>query len=438
MLISDIVIQNRIRVDFGEIKELAESIKDRGLFYPIIIERGSNILLDGERRLRACRDILKWKDIPVLFLDSLSPLEQRLVEIESNLKRKAFTWQEEAKATLELHNLLQQKEGIATVGRGQEGWGVRQTAELLKISPATVTINCQLAEALDNLRYKTSLDRETKKINAYKKLKLMQESDTLTQLKGKISVKESKSIQIDNVDCLVGMRQLPDAYIDLIITDPPYGINLDKGALTTNFDLYKDNKEDIINLLKNASKEFHRILKPQGIGLMFFHIAHYSEIMNLLVDAGLAVWKIPFIWIKNTSMSTACMMHFYESAFVFSSGDKFVVPNTLKDFGIFKAVPFTEKKHPVQKPLSLALHLVEALSLPGNIILDPFCGVGTFVLAGALLGRKSIGFEIDSQYYTNAKIYCNKILNQKQKQLDLKVKPKAKKGDIKNGKDCQS
>jgi len=62
---SIIVGDDRVRTDFGNLEELAESIKSEGLLQPPVVNQDYK-LIAGERRLRAMRDILKWTEIPVI------------------------------------------------------------------------------------------------------------------------------------------------------------------------------------------------------------------------------------------------------------------------------------------------------------------------------------------------------------------------------------
>ena len=56
------------------------------------------------------------------------------------------------------------------------------------------------------------------------------------------------------------------------------------------------------------------------------------------------------------------------------------------------------KVHPTQKPITLFSPLVADFSNPGDLILDPFCGSGTTLVAAAMLGRRYIGIEIEEKY----------------------------------------
>lgn len=70
------------------------------------------------------------------------------------------------------------------------------------------------------------------------------------------------------------------------------------------------------------------------------------------------------------------------------------IPSECSDIGL----------HPTQKPLKLMQAMIELTTRKGHVIVDPFCGSGTTLVAAALLGRKYIGIDID-------RTYCNTAIN---------------------------
>src|SRR5690606_21164224 len=58
--------------------------------------------------------------------------------------------------------------------------------------------------------------------------------------------------------------------------------------------------------------------------------------------------------------------------------------------------------HPTQKPVSILKPLIEAFSKPGEIILDPFCGSGSTLVAASELDRRFIGIELDATHHATA------------------------------------
>jgi ParB-like chromosome segregation protein Spo0J len=90
VFIADIKVSNRRREDFGDLQGLAESIGRFGLLHPVTLD-GDNNLVAGERRLRACRDILGWKEIDAQLFSRLSEEGKREIELDENVKRKDLT-----------------------------------------------------------------------------------------------------------------------------------------------------------------------------------------------------------------------------------------------------------------------------------------------------------------------------------------------------------
>ena len=72
----------------------------------------------------------------------------------------------------------------------------------------------------------------------------------------------------------------------------------------------------------------------------------------------------------------------------------------------FYANPANRKEtlHPTGKPLALCMAIVEAFTLPGELIADPFCGTGTYGLACYLLGRRYVGGDTDPAHIASAKL----------------------------------
>ena len=87
--IESIVVNDRIRKDFGDIEQLAEDIKTNGLIQPIVVSKDL-VLLCGERRLRACQ-ALGLTEVDVVVKDAADAHEALVMEISENENRKPFT-----------------------------------------------------------------------------------------------------------------------------------------------------------------------------------------------------------------------------------------------------------------------------------------------------------------------------------------------------------
>ena len=67
-------------------------------------------------------------------------------------------------------------------------------------------------------------------------------------------------------------------------------------------------------------------------------------------------------------------------------------------------------KHPTQKPLSILNELINVLTNPDDVVLDPFMGSGSTCVAAAMNGRRYIGIELSEEYYSIAKQRLSEIL----------------------------
>lgn len=108
--VSDIKVENRIRKDFGNLQELADSIAAIGLLQPIGITEDS-VLIFGERRLRAVRDILGWPEIEAREVNVEAII---LGEFHENVMRKDFTISERVAIGEALESYLGNRQGQRT------------------------------------------------------------------------------------------------------------------------------------------------------------------------------------------------------------------------------------------------------------------------------------------------------------------------------------
>lgn len=70
-----------------------------------------------------------------------------------------------------------------------------------------------------------------------------------------------------------------------------------------------------------------------------------------------------------------------------------------------------DKIHPTQKPIPLLKHLISLFTDPDDVVIDPFAGSGSTLIAAANLGRKAYGFEISKRFYSDACDALQKNIN---------------------------
>lgn len=193
--INEIIVENRRREDFGDVEELAESIRRLGLFHPIVVAEidGKYYLVAGERRKRAC-ELLEWSRIPVRLYKDLSDEERNEIELEENAKRKDLTPYEQSKNIVKLvevatkiiqsanTNLVESEtdlglqaevlshDGTKANGRPREIGNLREVAEKIGIPKSTIGRAKQHVEAVEKYPEIVSVPTQKDAINIAKAL----------------------------------------------------------------------------------------------------------------------------------------------------------------------------------------------------------------------------------------------------------------------------
>lgn len=171
ILVDDILVDNRMRKDLGDIDQLSSSIKDNGLIQPIILTsiQENDLthvkLVAGHRRFEALKKLGITElehGVHFLWRYDLADDEYRrtAVELEENIRRKAMTWSEEVLGKQKLLEVYQRMYGAPipgqpsrTVQQGLKpaGFGVRKLAELLNENVSTTSQDLEMAALVDKI-----------------------------------------------------------------------------------------------------------------------------------------------------------------------------------------------------------------------------------------------------------------------------------------------
>lgn len=219
------------------------------------------------------------------------------------------------------------------------------------------------------------------------------------------------------------IMRIPDGAIDLILTDPPYGVT--------------DCEWDVRPDLDFMWKEFNRVLKPNGAAV----VTATQPFATDLINANRKWFRYDLVWVKSNPVgflnSHKMPMRQHELVLVFYRRLPTYNPQMSKSAprvakalkresrgsGVYRKtlnisyeheghyptsiLPFNKEgggkdRHPTQKPVALFEYLIRTYSNPGEIILDPFMGSGTTAVAALNTMRKYIGFEKYDNYYKSA------------------------------------
>lgn len=221
------------------------------------------------------------------------------------------------------------------------------------------------------------------------------------------------------MDCLEGMKQIPDASVDCIITDPPYEFKDTTGGGTFGTHRGKSTSKKgrtyhaeltpISEGIKNdILEEMLRVCKKPNIYL-FCNKDQVPQYLNFAISHGcnfdILTWHKPDCtpMCGNKYLSdTEYIIFIRKGATVYGTYD------TKHKYFLQKAN--TEEKdiwhHPTIKPLNIIKTLVINSSQEGEVVLDPFMGSGTTAVACQQLGRHFIGYELNEKYH---KIACQRV-----------------------------
>jgi len=194
-------------------------------------------------------------------------------------------------------------------------------------------------------------------------------------------------------DCLDIMREMPDKCVDLVLTDPPYGI--DAGSGTAVYIVNKkwgQDHEKRRNITtgdwdkKRPDKAYFDEIKRVAKNYIIWGGNYFSDYLE-----GSPCW---IVWDKCNGDSFFADGELAATSF----NTKLRICRKLSQ-GFIKSKDDKEDRiHPTQKPVSLFEWILKLYSKPGDIILDPFLGSGTTVAACINLERQYIGIEISPDY----------------------------------------
>jgi len=194
-------------------------------------------------------------------------------------------------------------------------------------------------------------------------------------------------------DCVGLMRGLPPESVDFILTDPPYLVN------------YRDRSgRSIVNddndrWLQPAFAEMHRVLKDESFCVSFYGWNKIDLFMAAWRAAGLRIVG-HIVFRKAYASSVRFMRYQHEQAYLLAKGDAAPPSDPLSDVMDF---PYSQNRlHPTQKPTKALEPLISTFCKPDGIVLDPFCGSGSTLVAARKMGRRFIGIELDGDHFLTA------------------------------------
>lgn len=189
------------------------------------------------------------------------------------------------------------------------------------------------------------------------------------------------------------MASVPDGSVDLVVTDPPYGVN------------YRDRTgrsvlgDDALDTVLPVFAELYRALKPGGFCISFYGWGSVDRFMTTWKAAGFEVAG-HIVWAKEYASRMRYLAYHHEQAYVLMKGRGQRPAKPLAD--VQPWVYSGNRAHPTEKSVDIITPLVRAFSKPGDLVCDPFAGSGSTCVAAALSGRNYLGIELDERHCRHA------------------------------------
>jgi len=403
--------------DQAKLHEFADGIAKRGLLHPIVLRIVGEeyVLVAGERRLRAITDLAALGGqfshdgelvplglIPYTLFTDLDPIAAEEAELEENLHRENLTWQERAAAVAKLQRLRSTQAaamGAAIPTVASIALEVRGSSE--GINQETTRRELIVARHLSNPEVSAAKTVD-------EAFKILKKQETATKHR-ELGASVGRTFTADlhtclNEDSLEWLATAPAETFDVILTDPPYGMGADEfgdsGGLAAGAHGYEDSKENALRCYSVLARESFRITKPQAHLYAFCDSDKFLIIREFFSAAGWSVFRTPLIWLKRSGMRAPwpdCGPQRKYEMILYAVKGKRPILKMLGD--VLDYPPDTNLGHAAQKPAALFQDLLGRSILPGQSVLDPFCGSGPIFSAAHALKARATGIELDQSAF---------------------------------------
>jgi site-specific DNA-methyltransferase (adenine-specific) len=380
----------------------------------------------GHQRLRAARE-LGLETVPCEIKNLRTDSEIQEWAIKDNLLRRQLTTEQRYLLYAKLSELYEVGQTRDDEGQFQsrdvkvtsrEGDVSERTARGLGESPATIARARAYKRAIEEMPELECKGTVISVLNEYHRRK-----DIERRKREMKSAPELKNLILG--DALEKIDEIPDNSVDILLTDPPYGLGtgtarqqtiklrggeekwMMKGDDLAVFDLM----DKLFTKLKVKLKEnahLYVFTSWKRWHLLYPVVAKHFEVKNCLV------------WNKIRGFLGELIgynyMEAHELVLFAVKGKRKLNWEGEKPLNILTVKPVwnPDRLHPTEKPTELCKILISYSTVEGETVLDPFAGSGSTLVAAEVLGRNWIGIEIDPQWYDVAKMRITELRKSKE------------------------
>ncbi len=265
----------------------------------------------------------------------------------------------------------------------------------------------EIAQAKDesNKRIELTTSRLLKAAKQYEKdTKRKKQSEQVKTIHITENIKQGDSLKI--------LKSLQDNSIDIILTDPPYGIEYksnrseDSNAVTKR-GLLNDGKKEAFELLENTCQILVDKTAKDSHLYFFCSWSVFSDFKNII--SKYFTIKTPIVWDKGNKGSGDLQNDWgnqTELIIYCVKGKKNINYRKGNLLNIPK-IHSSKLVHPTQKPVELIKEILEVSALKNDFIVDPFMGSGSTIKACNEMNLKSLGIELDKEMFNIANNFIN-------------------------------
>lgn len=359
---------NPRRISDAELEALTRSIRQFGLVDPIVARREDKTVIGGHQRLVAARR-LGMKQVPVIYVD-LSPEQAKLLNLALN--RISGEWDEEL-----LARMLTDLQQTPDVDISLSGFGEEEISRLLKGIESRERRDRPERFDLDAAWEAATADPGVKRGDVW--------------LLG-----EHRLMCGDSADSGDVARLMAGQTATVMVTDPPYGVDYNpegrkKKRPIANDDLGGDQADFWTRAFSAWPLE--------GDAYAFSPSGPLIQTLCASIEAAGIEHHQWLIWVKDRLVLGHSHYHYRHEHVFYGWRRKTSWNGSRKEDSVWEEErPQASPQHPTTKPVGLCRRAIENSSRPDDLVVDPFLGSGTTLIAAERTGRRCYGMEIDPRY----------------------------------------
>lgn len=377
------------------VKKLARSIEAFGYNCPLLVD-ANNQIVAGHGRFLAVQQ-LGWTEVPVIRLEHLTPDQARAYALADNVLNDASSWNDKL--------LAEQLKYLADA---------ELTFDLAAIGFEMPEIDLRI-QSLDDL------DEEEDSVDG------PLEGEPVVSVHGDVWQLGNHRIACGSaLEAITYEQLLGSSKADLVISDLPFNLSIKRDISHNGRVKHEEfvqasgemSAAEFTVFLSQACAQMKRASRDGALLYLFMDFKHMTEILAAGVSSQLELKNL-VVWAKNVGGMGSFYRSAHELIFVYKSGTAKHVNNiqlgmhgrNRTNVWNYAGVPSASGNagegnlralHPTVKPVALIADAILDASERGDIVLDPFLGSGTTVIAAEKTGRIGYGIELDPRYVDTA------------------------------------